>query len=65
MIVCGMPLLNIADDFDREVLHIETDTTLPTLRLICSLEMFKTIQGLLQMIGLDNIPELISAELNS
>ncbi|MFX8785968.1 IS3 family transposase, partial [Acinetobacter baumannii] len=31
-------LLNIVDDYNREVLHIEADTSLPTIRLIRSLE---------------------------
>lgn len=58
-------LLNIVDDFNREVLHIETDTSLPTLRLIRCLEMLKAIRGLPQMIRVDNGPELISAALDS
>lgn len=57
-------LLNIVDDFNREVLHIETDTSLPTARLIRCLEMLKTLRGLPKMIRVDNGPELISAALD-
>jgi putative transposase len=57
-------LLNIVDDYNREVLHIESDTSLPTARLIRSLEMLKEVRGLPQMIRVDNGPELISAKLD-
>jgi putative transposase len=43
-------LLNIVDDFNREVLHIEADTSLPTARLIRCLEMLKLTKGLPKMI---------------
>lgn len=58
-------LLNIVDDFNREVIHIEADISLPTARLIRCLEMLKVTRGLPQMIRVDNGPELISAALNS
>lgn len=54
-------LLNIVDDFNREVLHIEVDTSLPTLRLIRCLEMLDELRGLPKMIRVDNGPEFISA----
>jgi len=57
-------LLNIVDDFSREVLHIEADTSLPTLRLIRSLEYLREFRGLPQMIRVDNGPEFISAKLD-
>ena len=57
-------LLNIVDDYNREVLHIESDTSLPTARLIRCLEMLKEFRGLPQMIRVDNGPELISAKLD-
>jgi hypothetical protein len=37
-------LLNIVDDYNREVLHIETDTSLPTIRLIRALEYLKEVR---------------------
>lgn len=57
-------LLNIVDDFNREVLHIEADTSLPTLRLIRSLEYLKEFRGLPKMIRVDNGPEFISIKLD-
>lgn len=38
-------MLNIIDDFNREVLTIEADLSLPTLRLIGVLGIFKRISG--------------------
>ena len=58
-------LLNIVDDYNREVLHIEADTSLPTLRLIRCLEMLKELRGLPKMIRVDNGPEFISASLDT
>ena len=57
-------LLNIIDDYNREVLHIETDTSLPTLRLIRILEYLKEFRGLPAMIRADNGPEFISHKLD-
>jgi putative transposase len=57
-------LLNIVDDYNREVLHIEADISLPTLRLIRCLEYLKDCRGLPKMIRVDNGPEFISAKLD-
>lgn len=57
-------LLNIVDDYNREVLCIETDTSLPTTRLIRELEQLKQYRGLPKMIRVDNGPEFISAKLD-
>lgn len=57
-------LLNIIDDYNREVLHIESDLSLPTLRLIRVLEYFKEFRGLPKMIRVDNGPEFISHKLD-
>ena len=57
-------LLNIVDDYNREVLQIETDTSLPTLRLIRCLEMLESTRGLPRMIRVDNGPEFISVQLD-
>ena len=57
-------MLNIIDDYNRQVLRIETDTSLPTLRVIRVLEQLKQTRGLPQMIRVDNGPEFISAKLD-
>jgi putative transposase len=57
-------LLNIIDDYNREVLMIETDTSLPTLRVIRCLEQIGKTRGLPKMIRVDNGPEFISAKLD-
>ena len=53
-------LLNVLDDFNREVLHIEADTSLPAPRLIRVLEQLKETRGLPAMIRVDNGPEFVS-----
>lgn len=58
-------LLNIVDDYNREVLHIETDTSLPTVRLIRCLEYLREFRGLPKRIRVDNGPEFISCKLDS
>jgi len=57
-------LLNVIDDYNREVLWIETDTSLPTLRVIRVLEALKEMRGLPSMIRVDNGPEFISHQLD-
>ena len=58
-------LLNVIDDCNREVLWIETDTSLPAKRVIRVMEALKETRGLPQMIRSDNGPEFISHELDS
>ena len=57
-------LLNIMDDYNREALAIETDTSLPSLRLIRVLERLEETRGLPEMIRVDNGPEFISIKLD-
>jgi putative transposase len=57
-------LLNIMDDYNREVLHIEIDTSLPTTRLIRTLAYLREFRGLPKMIRVDNGPEFISQKLD-
>jgi putative transposase len=56
--------LNIMDDFNRELLAMETDLSLPTSRLIRVLEYLKEFRGIPQMIRVDNGPEFISHKLD-
>ena len=57
-------LLNVIDDYNREVLAIEADLSLPTQRLIRLLERLKEYRGLPRMIRVDNGPEFISHKLD-
>jgi putative transposase len=57
-------LLNVIDDYNREVLAMESDTSLPTIRLIRVLEYLKDLRGLPKMIRVDNGPEFISNKLD-
>lgn len=56
-------LLNIIDDFNRESLAIEVDTSLPSLRVIRVLEMLIAHRGCPANIRCDNGPEFISHKL--
>ena len=58
-------LLNILDDYNREILAIEADTSLPTVRLIRTLEYLKEFKGLPAMIRVANGPEFISNKLDA
>jgi putative transposase len=53
-------LLNIMDDYNREVLSLEADISLPALRVTRVLEYLKEFRGLPRMIRVDNGPEFIS-----
>jgi putative transposase len=58
-------LLNIIDDYNREILTVETDTSLPTLRVIRVLEQLIEYRGSPEMIRVDNGPEFISEKLDT
>jgi putative transposase len=55
--------LNILDDFNREVVWIEEDFSLPAERVIRVLEMASIGRGLPKQIRIDNGPEFISEAL--
>jgi len=57
-------ILNVLDDYNREVLAIDTDTSIPALRVIRVLEQLKESRGLPEMIRTDNGPEFISQKLD-
>ena len=56
-------LFNIMDDFNRESLPIEVDTSLPSLRVIRVLERLIAERGCPANIRCDNVPEFISQKL--
>jgi putative transposase len=53
-------LLNVIDDFNRESLAIEVDTSLPSLRVIRALEALIVSRGKPANLRCDNGPEFIS-----
>ena len=54
---------NVIDDFNREVLRIEIDTSLPARRIVRALDELIEIRGKPAGLRMDNGPELISEEL--
>ena len=56
-------LLNIMDDYNRELLTVQIDTSLPSARVVRALEWLAEQRGLPKVIRLDNGPEFISNKL--
>ncbi|WP_237708496.1 DDE-type integrase/transposase/recombinase, partial [Xanthomonas phaseoli] len=50
---------NVVDDFNREVLHIEVDTSINSHRLVRVFEQIKHDHGLPQVVRCDNGPEFL------
>lgn len=57
-------LLNVMDDYNREILAIEIDLSLPTSRLVRTLEYLKEFRGIPKTIRVDNGPEFICHKLD-
>jgi putative transposase len=57
--------LNVIDDFNREALWIEVDTSLPAERVVRVLEQLLSWRGRPSRIRMDNGPEFISKRLES
>lgn len=55
--------LNIIDDFNREALALEVDTSLPALRVVRVLENLIAERGKPEQIRVDNGPEFVSIAL--
>lgn len=53
---------NVMDDFNRQVLAVEVDTSLSSSRVVRSLEQLKQAQGLPKRIRVDNGPEFRSSQ---
>jgi len=62
---CTFRMLNVLDDYNRQVLRIEADTCLPARRVIRVLEQLEESCGLPSMIRVDNGPEFISHRLDT
>ena len=64
---CGRPyrLLNVIDDYNREGLGIEIDFSLPSARVIRSLEQIIEWRGKPKVLRCDNGPEYISEALRT
>ena len=56
-------LLNVIDDYNRESLAIEVDTSLPSQRVIRTLESIISRRGKPSNLRCDNGPEFISHKL--
>lgn len=58
---CGRSFrtFNIADDFNREVVHIEIDTSITSARLVRVFEQLQQERGLPQVLRTDNGPEFL------
>jgi putative transposase len=53
---------NVIDDFNREVVHIEIDTSITGRRLIRVFERLRVERGLPDVVRVDNGPEFLSGE---
>ena len=51
---------NVLDDFNREALRIEIDTSLPSARIVRALDELVELRGAPRRMRMDNGPELIS-----
>ena len=56
--------LNILDEYTRECLRIESDSSIGGVRVVRVLEMLKELRGLPESIRLDNGPEFTSKVMN-
>jgi putative transposase len=58
-------VLNVIDDYNREALHIEIDTSLSSYRVVRVLEQLLQTKGKPTRIRVDNGPEFIAEQLSS
>lgn len=60
-LICGRRyrLFNVVDDFNREALHIEADTSINSERLIRVFDQLRRQRGLPQILRTDNGPEFL------
>lgn len=62
---CGKKVrsLNIMDDFNREILQVSIDSSLPSAKVISSLEQLTQWRGKAEKIRVDNGPEFIAQKM--
>lgn len=53
---------NVLDDFNREVVHIEVDTSITSRRLVRIFEQLRATRGLPQVVRSDNGPEFLGED---
>jgi putative transposase len=60
-LACGRPFrtFNITDDFNREIVHIEIDTSITSARLVRIFEQIRQERPLPQVLRTDNGPEFL------
>ena len=58
-------IFHVLDDFNRELLGTEIDTSLPTERVIRTLEQIADWRGYPEYVRVDNGPEFISGKLTA
>jgi len=63
-LACGrrFRLFNVVDDFNREALHIEVDTSIISMRLVRIFEHLAAERGLPTVLRVDNGPEFLGEE---
>ena len=57
--------LNIVDDYNRRCLAAEVDTSIPGGRVVCVLERLRELEGLPEIIVMDNGPEFAGQTLDA
>jgi putative transposase len=62
-VACVGDTFNVIDEFNREALRIEVDTSLPAARVIRALNELVEVQGAPLSIRLNNGPEFIATAL--
>ncbi len=55
--------LNIIDDFNREILNVTIDISLPAVKVVSQLEQLIDLRGKPEKIRVENAPEFIAEKL--
>lgn len=57
---CSFRTFNVTDEVNREVVHIEIDTSIPSQRLVRRFEQIRQERPLPQVLRVDNGPEFLA-----